>query len=409
MKIKTDPRGFALFFTLIISIIMGLLIAGLIILTNTDILMGKNVKDISTCSYIAEAGAYKALTAINASTSTYGALAAGATSTIFTNDNVGTGQCTAGIQATGTDSFGKPYLLLKSIGTVSSTNKTVLMLVKPQYDSKFKFGAFAKNKILFSGNFTAVDSYDSSKGAYGGANIGTDGDIGVNSIAAEALDIGNGDVYGDAFIGPTGNVSTVIKTQAGAVLTGIKGVLPSPVSLPDVTIPDFSGPNISSSTTLSPGNFGELDLSGTKTVTLNAGSSNPGKFYFKSVELTGTSQITTIGNVEIYILEDLKAEGNGIVNSTGDTSKLTVYVEKHDENGDGIADNVVKLAGNGGFYGGVYAPDVPATVTGNGDIFGSIVGSTIDFAGQGKLHFDTKMSSGNGSVQKFVINSWKDI
>jgi len=414
MKIKNiDNKGVALLISLLAGMALILISISAMIIVSTNVFIGKNTKDLTASLYIAEAGAYKALNVVNSSTSNYAALSTGRVTTILSSDSIGNGTDSATVERIATDANGKAIIRLNSTGYTGTSNKIISIVLAPEYDSKFKYAAFAKNKISFSGNFTAVDSYDSSKGAYGGTNVSSDGDIGINSIATEALDIGNGDVYGDAYIGPSGNVSTVIKTQAGAVLTGIKGVLPEAVNLPPVTIPAFSGAEVKSSVTLSPGNFGELELSGTNTVTLDAGASNPGKFYFTSIKLSGSSQITTTGNVEIYVLGNLDASGNGIVNSTGDTSRLTIYVQKNDTDGDGIANNTIKLSGNGGFYGGIYAPDVPVTVTGNGDIFGSIVGSSIDLTGQGKVHYDKKMSYGGGgggsTITKYVIKSWKEI
>ncbi|MBI5376874.1 MAG: hypothetical protein HZA77_15685 [Candidatus Schekmanbacteria bacterium] len=412
MKMKNiNNKGMALLISLLAGMALTLISISAMIIVSTNVFIGKNTKDLTASLYVAEAEAYKALNIVNASTSNYASLSR--LTTILSSDSIGTGTGTVTVEKIATDSNGKAVLRLSSTGHSGTSNKSISVIIAPEYNSKFKYAAFAKNKISFSGNFTTVDSYDSSKGAYGGTNVSSDGDIGINSTAAEAMDIGNGDVYGDAYIGPSGNLSTVIHTTSGALLTGIKGVLPSAVDLPPVTIPAFSGSNVSSGTTLSPGNFGDINLEGSNTVVLNAGSSNPGKFYFKSITLSGGGKISITGNVEIYVLRDLVAAGNGIANPSNDTSTLNIYVQKYDENSDGIADNKIELKGNGLFYGGVYAPDVPVKITGNGDMYGALVGESIALDGQGKVHYDTRMATGGGSggssITKYIIKSWKDI
>ncbi|MFH1062903.1 MAG: hypothetical protein V1747_08505 [Candidatus Omnitrophota bacterium] len=61
-------------------------------------------------------------------------------------------------------------------------------------NSLFKYAAFAEGTMSISGQ-GATDSYDSSLGAYGGSNVGSDGDVGSNTEFS-----GSGQAYVDGDI-----------------------------------------------------------------------------------------------------------------------------------------------------------------------------------------------------------------
>lgn len=406
-----NERGVALVITIMIGLVLAILVLSGMILLKSDVLAAKKIKDKLNAFYIAEAGAYKGIDIVNLSPDTYSAISAGTITTIVNSESMGNGYYTVTVQRIASDGGGKALLKIESTGNSSNISKSIVVILSPDYDSKYKFGAFGKNQISFSGNFTSVDSYSSCIGAYGGANIGINGDIGVNSTNSPAISIGNGDVFGSVFVGPGGNPSTGISKSSNAIVAGVESALPSQIPLSPVVIASFSGSDYTVNNgliTLVPGNYGEIKIGGSGSVILDAGSANPGIFNIKEINITSNNGLQIIGNVEINILEDLNASGNGILNPSGDSSKLHIYVQKYDSDGDGYADNNIKIAGNGGFFGTVYAPDVPVEVNGNGDLYGSIIGDSIDFTGQAKLHFDTCLKTKSNSVSKYLVESWKE-
>ena len=82
--------------------------------------------------------------------------------------------------------------------------------------SPFDYAAFAATTVNMDRD-TRIDSYDSQLGAYGGSNVGTNGDVGSNATSAGIITVGR-DAYvgGDAAIGPNGDVTTAIALGSGA-------------------------------------------------------------------------------------------------------------------------------------------------------------------------------------------------
>lgn len=60
-----------------------------------------------------------------------------------------------------------------------------------------------------------IDSYDSSVGPYGGANVHKTARVATNTTTSCRIDLDNADIEGDVFIGPDGVPSTVVCTAMG--------------------------------------------------------------------------------------------------------------------------------------------------------------------------------------------------
>ncbi len=59
------------------------------------------------------------------------------------------------------------------------------------------------------------------------------------------------------------------------------------------------------------------------------------------------------------------------------------------------------LTGNGNSYGAIYAPAAAITVSGNGGVYGALTGITVNFSGNGGLHYDEAL----GNLGRFVTTS----
>ena len=64
----------------------------------------------------------------------------------------------------------------------------------------------AKLDIDMGGNSCMVDSYNSSKGAYGGSNIGDKGDVATDSDMKGAVSVGNAKIKGKLSVGPNATI-----------------------------------------------------------------------------------------------------------------------------------------------------------------------------------------------------------
>ncbi len=270
--------------------------------------------------------------------------------------------------------------------TESRETRPVTGYVQQQAVSPFNFAVFAKSSVQVSGN-AFVDSYDSSVGPYGAAvggsiNAGSKGDIGTDSVAAGTVMMsGNVKVKGGLTVGPKGDPDSVLTTSGHVTIAGDKTAATSAQKPPDP------------STAIS--SEGNLALNGNTVYYLPAGNHR-----FNSLSITGNAQIVPLGPVSVYVDGEVVIAGNGIATVNNSPPKFLIY---------SLGDEAVKIAGNGKFFGGIYAPNSEVKNVGQGQIFGAIVAKSYHDNGNGQLHFDEAMkkvgSSGGGGLN---VLSWQE-
>jgi Tfp pilus assembly protein PilX len=252
--------------------------------------------------------------------------------------------------------------------------------------SLFKYGVYAENIISMSGN-SAFDSYNSNYGAYGGSNKSSAGAMAVNSTQANAISLnGNAKIKGDVFVGHDGNPNIVVTVQ-NATITGTRSTLPEDWSAPaPVVIPDET-----TSVT--------LNVSGNSTVTLA-----PGTYRAPTLKVSGNGKIVTTGAVKIYVDGEIDITGNGVAVPNNHPENLILY---------STGSASVKIAGNGSFYGGVYAPNSVVTASGNGDVFGAVIAKTYTQSGNSATHFDLALKDltveDANQTQIARITAWQEL
>jgi hypothetical protein len=127
--------------------------------------------------------------------------------------------------------------------------------------------------------------------------------------------------------------------------------------------------------------------------------------------MTGNARVTILpgASLKIYVGDgagssaEIKIAGNGVLNMSGDTEKMAIY---------GMSDNtVVKIAGNGGFVGTVYAPNAELQGKGSGsdvdDFQGAAIVGNVAYNGHFNFHYDEKLGS-NGGLTQWKINTWME-
>lgn len=253
--------------------------------------------------------------------------------------------------------------------------------------SLFQYGAYAENSISMSGN-SAFDSYNSNYGAYGGSNKSTEGGMAVNSTQAGSMSLnGNAKVKGDVFVGYNGDPNVVVTVQ-NATITGTRSNLPqewstpAPVVVPtEATVIDLSS------------------VSGNTTRTLAAGI-----YRTSSLKISGNGKIVTTGAVKIYVDGVIDITGNGVVVPNNHPANLLLY---------STGSATVKIAGNGSFYGGIYAPNSAVTASGNGDVFGAVISKTYTQSGNSATHFDLALKDitveNPNQTQIARIKAWQEL
>jgi hypothetical protein len=283
-----------------------------------------------------------------------------------------------------------------------------------------EYGLFATaqqcSAMAFTGNGT-TDSYSSATGAYGGTNqFETGGDVGTNgsismsgnatiggSVGVQDPSTGRGSCNGNFATGhdlsTSGNAG--IYTGSGDPsrqdqLTCLQASPGAPCSTGPLSFTAPAAPNplpptnsCCSGSSLVPGSYGNISLSGNSTLTLA-----PGVYNINGLAMSGNSTIaiSPAGQVTLNI------------SGQGTTSPLTLSGNANNGGANPIPDNflvnyagtgAVSVSGNGTIYTVLNAPNATLNFTGNGNIYGAAVGSVISYTGNGAFHFDRSIQLQN--------------
>lgn len=302
----------------------------------------------------------------------------------------------------------------------AQATRLVEAIVKPV--GTFRTALFGVGTIDLNSQNVVVDSYDSrdpnksTNGAYDPTKRQQNGDIATNGTL---LDAGGARIYGDAATNggtvlDSANVTGEIRNDFYQELFAVRQ--------PDIP-PDPATPTYISSTAVidaKPGNpsqflFGTINLSGQNTLRIR-GAADGSPTY---AQIVVQGDISTSGqgaivldpgvNVRIFVIGNMDITGNGFVNSNS-ALNLQIYGIDRPANADGSPKDpgTVKIAGNGGFSGTVYAPSYNVTMTGGGNsdnLFGSLVGWTVTMSGVQALHYDEALSDA-GLISDYKIVSW---
>jgi hypothetical protein len=279
--------------------------------------------------------------------------------------------------------------------------------------------------ILFGGDDVhlhgsgSTDSYDHRDGAYGGSNVGSEGDIATYGTIVSAINLtGSTVINGDAATGPGGTVEGSGTVTGEITHDQVPG---SDTPLPPVTVP-------SGLVSLSYGINGEF-TDGLLTRTGSATASiPPGDWKLKRIKLTASaaltitgpariyltgdtgdsiaqsgagSQIICIGKVEFYADQKVVSSGQGIVNSGQNPEDCLIW-------GTSTCTSI-KMSGGSALYAAVYAPSAVIDPSGGADCYGSFVGKEVDCSGNGVYHYDNALAEfGIGGASGYEPSYWEE-
>ena len=69
------------------------------------------------------------------------------------------------------------------------------------------------------------------------------------------------------------------------------------------------------------------------------------------------------------------------------------------------------MTGSTGFYGALYAPDSTINVTGNAEVFGSIIAERINVSGSAAIHYDESLQTVTqvSNLYQTSVISWREL
>jgi type IV pilus assembly protein PilX len=311
-----------------------------------------------------------------------------------------------------------------TINSIRNSKEEVTVVMEREVTPANAYAAFATadgcSSLAFSGGGT-TDSYDSSTLAVNAAGVATapssfsdfGGNVGSNGNLAE-----NGaktTIYGtlstpDTGVGNCSGGNVTAWTDNGnAQVTGGLVKLPQIVNFPSPVIPPpdmTKNESIGSAVSLSPGNYGDVSLTGHGQLTLT-----PGVYNVNSISESGANTGIVIapdpishlyGPVTINVTGNnqttpISLTGNGIQNPTLNPADMQINY---------AGTSNVKIAGNSESAMVIYAPNAAVTLTGGSDFFGAILGQTVTDAGGTSIHYDRNLSKNTYIVSNFMMGSF---
>jgi type IV pilus assembly PilX-like protein len=305
------------------------------------------------------------------------------------------------------------------IANVQNAEAEVVTTLERYISPAFAYAAFADANgcasLDFTGNGT-TDSYDSgalpvvggvvtaptSFNSFGG-NVGTNGNednSGNNVTINGTLSTPNAG-FG---VCSSGNVTALSGGNLDQITGGLIQ-LPQAVTFPTPTSYPPGTTNVSSTQTLAPGSYGDINLSSNNVVTLT-----PGVYNINSISITGNGQLVVgpdpktglYGPIIVNVAGNnnttpIDLEGNAISNPTYNPADLQFLYAGTD---------TIKIAGNGASAAVVYAPNATADFKGNGAFYGSVIAKQLMDVGNGALHYDMRLKKQMFTIGDYVLNTF---
>lgn len=308
--------------------------------------------------------------------------------------------------------------------------------------SQWPSALFAVTYIDMNGNNIYVDSYDSTDstkstgGLYDATKRQHNGNIASDGTFMNTINVGNADIYGEAYtgpggtvaLGPGGSIGPTFDTslRATTVAAGIaNGWIESDFN---VDAPDPVLPAGASSWAGAPGATG----SGIGSIIKDANITSSGSYRVNNITLNSSAKGDTLrigpnANVTLYVQGDVDISGLGklLIDSN---SSLTVYAAGSVKlAGNGIINNSLQpiknrwyglststswtISGNGQWIGAIYAPRADFTMNGGGtagDMSGGLVVDTITLNGQVQFHYDEALGRADTGAGYSIV-SWQEL
>ncbi len=344
-----------------------LLLAGTIFLTisSTESQIARNEQASVQAFFLAEAAIQKATAQLNADSNYAGEAGTALGDGTFTVSVTTTSGCTA--------TSARSLLAVASVPVRGGQARAQLQVTLDHVSYPFRWAGFAtaadgvvgeerREKELWIGQDSAVDSFDSSLGSYDPTtNRGAGGNIGANAdVTLER----NTEILGNVTAGDT------IHQGPGVTVTGSQTRRATAEVFPSVT------PGATPT--------GSLTVPNGTVRTLTAGV-----YYHTTMTFGNGASLTTSGGpVTIHVTGGVSL-GNDVTLGAHPGTQLRI-ISKSDGPG---TESVNFVAGsNLRFYGSLYGKNTDISLGSGAQIYGSIIARTIATGNQAALHFDQAIS-----------------
>ena len=318
-------------------------------------------------------------------------------------------------------------IALAAVERKGETPITKMLEVTLRRRSHFANALVAKERLVFHGINTSVDSWNSDPDKssltppidYDAGVRADHGSIAAGSPAVNALLVNHAQVWGYAATGGAppqlnsdgsirgANTPLGVSLDPTRVSTDFNADFPTIPMPTDGVLVDSIGATLGTLGTKTRWRCDSLVLTGTQTLTIQGDvtliiTATPGT---AGVSVTGQASIIIPAgsSLTLYSESDLLIAGSGLGNANVQAGTCTIWGCDRSTLGQSF-----QLAGNGTLKSAIYAPNADIQVNGNGDIMGSIVGRNISFTGNAAFHFDEALANAGGAGS-FAVGKWREL
>jgi hypothetical protein len=315
------------------------------------------------------------------------------------------------------DAVSADRYVIHAKGTHGLSTRRIEVGVRRRKKASFVDGLFSKDNLVANGN-ERTDAYDSRVGTYASQAVNSDaggtyalqgGSVGSN----KAIDINGTAVHirGNAIPGPLYEVDL----SGSPTISG--DMIPREEEIPvaDPPLAEFTAAATTNQNGTWTVNHGSVTYNAARaTMRVNPGTElvlAAGTYFFSDLSLKSGATLRVTGPVRIYATGDVDLAGGAVVNASGRSTDLLLYVHPyplpttfdppHTE---------VKIAGGPQCAAGIYAPGAQVTISGNADFFGAVVAKDIVLNGDTYFHYDLALGEiGTEAGATFERLYWREI
>jgi hypothetical protein len=273
----------------------------------------------------------------------------------------------------------KPIYSPTTVVTTSTTSSTSTSSYQPPPKPIFTKTLAAPGSIVFNGQNSITNSYDSAIATSPSTfHTGTSGfgDVSSNTL----VDVGNGDINGAVTVTAGQGSGSVSVASGGDVTKGVQTSGTSNFGNTTLLTGDAAAKQYFPDVPSAPATAKNLGvISGNYTI------AQPGDYIVSSIAITGSNgalNLPATGVVNIYVQgagASISIGGQGIQNPSGYPANVRIWYS---------GSNATTISGNGSMKAVVYAPNSAVEFKGNGEFYGAAVGQSVKVTGNGVFHYD---------------------
>jgi Tfp pilus assembly protein PilX len=434
-----SKQGYVLVTSLIISLAVGIVAVGLLKLTLQEYRLAMRSAAYTRALHAAESGAELAadefVRQIQGGSAWSGWSTSGFTRTLQNTLTNAAGDTLSSYSVAAVSS-GAGICTVTSTGTVSLAGQTIerairiTLLENTDESSFFKYGILSKAAIHLGGSVKA-DSYDSTdptkstNGQYDPSKATQNATLATLSSDDPAIEVSGGAQLNGISSFSVGEGGTVrIPNWWWPPYSGII-TYDAAQEIEDVEVPISQTPNGSIDTGPWKQRFQTLTVNGTQDMSLESikvvsdgrltitGSGKLRVYVDEKMTVSGSGRISIVPNpssadlkVEFYVNDKVSIAGSGLLNNTHLAANCSIWATENCSE--------VKVTGNSGFIGTIYAPYSDVDLTGSSFASGAFLGGSVKFTGNTRFYIDESLIGAPSSSpvefsKPYTLTEWIEL